>query len=326
MNPLSDPIGLSGAAPVGFRWLRRSSISGWLAPALAAVVALGTGLPAQTQPISLRHAPLRAPLRPGRLVGSVHTIPRPSGVNLDLLASYYGVHPNRIQPLSSGKLRLDQRRIEPGFYGWVNGIVLNVPEAQIYWLAKGKLTKSYPAGVSRSSWQVPLGYTQVVNKTQNPPWIVPESIQQEMARKGLPVRERVPPGPDNPLGSRWIGFSNGSYGFHGTNDPASIKNYESHGCVRLLEPDIKDLYSRVKVGTPVRIYYQPVKLAVAGQQIWLASYPDIYNLSNRGRDRRAMVRELAAEAGASDRINWQAVERALKAEDGKLVNVARSSS
>jgi L,D-transpeptidase ErfK/SrfK len=298
--------------------LCRHQGNGLLLP-VALATALAMAVPTQALAIS-------APLRPGRLVGSVHTISAPAGVNPDLLASYYGVHPNRLQPLDSGKLRLDQRRIEPEFYGWVNGIVLNVPEAHVYWLANGKLGKSYPVGVSRSSWQVPLGRTQVVNKTQNPTWFVPESIQRERARQGLPVREQVPPGPENPLGSRWIGFANGKYGFHGTTDPASIKNYESHGCVRMLESHVQDLYNRVRVGTPVRIYYQPVKLAVAGQQIWLASYPDIYNLSSRGRDPRAMVRELATQAGVSNRINWQAVDRAIKAEDGRIVNVARSGS
>jgi L,D-transpeptidase ErfK/SrfK len=291
----------------------------WAWKPLSIAIAVLVTLPAQAEPI-------RAPLLPGRLVGGVNQISRPADISIDLLASYYGVHSNRISKLDSGELRLDQRRIEPKFYDWVNGIVLNVPEAHLYLVRDGQIVKSYPVGVSRSSWQVPLGRTQVVRMDKNPTWYVPESIQQEMARKGQVVREQVPPGPNNPLGSRWIGFATGSYGFHGTSDPASIKDYESHGCVRMLEPHVQELFEQVKVGTPVRIYYQPVKLAVEGDRIWMASYPDIYNLYNRGRDPHAMVRELATQAGVLDRIDWQAVERKLREQDGIISNVALSRS
>jgi L,D-transpeptidase ErfK/SrfK len=243
-----------------------------------------------------------------------------------LLASYYGLHPNRVAKLSSGKLKLDQRRIEPKFYNWVNGIVLNVPEAHLYLVRDGQLVKSYPVGVSRGNWQVPLGRTKIVKMDKNPTWNVPKSIQQEMARLGQSVKEQVPPGPDNPLGSRWIGFAKGNYGFHGTNDPASIKNYESHGCVRMLEPHIKELYEQVKLGTSVSIYYQPIKLAVEGKHIWMASYPDIYNLYNHGKDPRAIVRELATSAGVLDRIDWQVIERELRKQDGIISDIALSET
>jgi len=279
-----------------------------------------TSPPAQAE----KAKPILAPLLPGHVVGGVSEISRPANMSIDLLASYHGLHTNRISKLSSEKLRIDQRRIEPEFYDRVNGIVLNVPEAHLYLVGDGKIIKSYPVGVSRSSWQVPLGQTKVVRMEKNPTWHVPESIQKEMARKGQKVKEEVPPGPDNPLGSRWIGFANGSYGFHGTNDPASIKDYESHGCVRLLKPHIEDLYERVEVGTPVYIYYQPIKLAVEGDRIWMASYPDVYNLYNRGKDPRAIVRELATDAGVLNRIDWQAVERELKEQDGIVTDITSS--
>ncbi len=275
---------------------------------------------------SVKTESIQAPLLPGRLVGGIGQISSPADMSIDLLASYHGLHSNRISKLSSEKLRIDQRRIEPEFYDWVDGIVLNVPEAHLYLVRKGQIFKSYPVGVSRSSWQVLLGHTKVVRMEKNPTWHVPESIQKEMARKGLEVKEEVPPGPENPLGSRWIGFANDSYGFHGTNDPASIKDYESHGCVRLLKPHIEELYEQVKVGTPVYIYYQPIKLAVEDDRIWMASYRDIYNLYNHGKDPRAIVRELATHAGVLDRIDWQAVEQKIREQDGIISDVALSRS
>jgi lipoprotein-anchoring transpeptidase ErfK/SrfK len=62
----------------------------------------------------------------------------------------------------------------------------------------------------------------------------------------------IPPGPENPLKARWMGF-NGGAGIHGTNDVGSLGNRASHGCVRMAIPDVKQLYAKVDVGTPVYI-------------------------------------------------------------------------
>jgi lipoprotein-anchoring transpeptidase ErfK/SrfK len=62
----------------------------------------------------------------------------------------------------------------------------------------------------------------------------------------------VPPGPDNPLKARWMGFLGGA-GIHGTDDVGSLGGAASHGCVRMSIPDVIELYERVDVGTPVYI-------------------------------------------------------------------------
>jgi L,D-transpeptidase ErfK/SrfK len=66
----------------------------------------------------------------------------------------------------------------------------------------------------------------------------------------------IPPGPDNPLGVRWIGiWTDGStqLGFHGTNEPELIGQAVSHGCIRMMNKDVVKLYAQVKDGTPVQI-------------------------------------------------------------------------
>ncbi|MEL7333315.1 MAG: L,D-transpeptidase, partial [Cyanobacteria bacterium J06560_2] len=73
------------------------------------------------------------------------------------------------------------------------------------------------------------------------------------------TKEEIPPGPDNPLGDRWIGFwSNGEaqIGFHGTNQEELIGEAVSHGCVRMRNRDIKKLYELVEIGTPVEVSLQ----------------------------------------------------------------------
>jgi L,D-transpeptidase ErfK/SrfK len=261
--------------------------------------------------------------RPGTLTGEVvrHTLRR--GESAAWVAVRHGVHPVRISRLGGGRLRVDVRRITPRFEPALQGVVLNVPEAHVYLVHDGRLERDYPVAVSTPDRPVPVGLTRVVSKEKNPTWYVPASIQKEMASRGQPVRTEVPPGPANPLGPRWIGFWNGQFGMHGTNAPTSIKRYASHGCVRFRAADIKDLYERVWVGTPVRVVYQPVLLAADARGVWLSAYPDIYEA---GFDYRAAVRALARDAGALPRLDWRRVAAALAARDGIVRDVGRQAA
>jgi L,D-transpeptidase ErfK/SrfK len=291
-------------------------------PTLAAIATLLLALPATAAP----KLPL---LGPGRIVGSMHEVHLPRGMTIDDLASRYGIHPIRItrpswavlkDGLQRGeKLTVDQRRVEPTFAPDLQGLVLNIPEAHLYRVENSRLVRDYPVGVSRSDWQAPIGMTRIVAMEKNPVWVVPKSIQDEMEKNGQDVIEKMEAGPDNPLGSRWIGFGNGRFGFHGTTVPTSIKRYASHGCVRMLAPHLQDLYTRVRVGMPVYVYYQPVLLAVDAHGIWLSAYPDIYD---RKPDRLGLVRSLAEQAGVRHRVNWKTVANVLKLSNGMVVNVA----
>jgi L,D-transpeptidase ErfK/SrfK len=294
-----------------------------LVAALCATLAAGSALAAEE---------VSVPLGPGTVVGEVVAYRVAKGDTVARIAARYGVNPVRVTDPNAKALKnglqanevlyIDQRRVQPTFDPSVSGVVLNIPEAHVYVVEKGQLAKDYPVGVSQADWKAPLGTSKVVLKERNPTWHVPKKIQAEMAEKGLPVKTKVAPGPKNPLGSRWIGFADGTFGFHGTLEPGSIKRYASHGCVRMLKPDIEDLFDRVEVGTPVRVYYQPVFLAVAERAVWISVYPDLYEL---GYDYRAAVRQLAERAQVADRISWPAVEKALKVKDGLFSDVALAS-
>lgn len=269
------------------------------------------------------------PLLPGELKGALTPYEVRRRDSVSAIALKHTVNPVRVTKPSAPSLRdglqageiitVDVRQIRPRFSPGMSGIVLNVPEAEVYLVARGQLVRAYPVAVSTPQTPVPLGRTRVVDKTANPTWYVPASIQAEMARAGRRVLTKVPPGPGNPLGPRWIGFWDGSFGFHGTNVPTSIKQYASHGCVRFLAPDIKDLYRRVAVGTPVHIVYQPVKLAVSGNNVWLSCYPDIYK---RRYDYAGAVRSLAAQAGVLGRLDWKIVTQAIREADGIVRNIS----
>jgi lipoprotein-anchoring transpeptidase ErfK/SrfK len=110
-----------------------------------------------------------------------------------------------------------------------------------------RLWREFGIAVGQSSWPTPIGTFRIVVMHRNPWWFPPNS---SWARGSSPV----PPGPGNPLGTRWMGLSAPGVGIHGTPDAASIGYSASHGCIRMHIPSAEWLFRRVAVGTPVYIF------------------------------------------------------------------------
>ena len=109
------------------------------------------------------------------------------------------------------------------------------------------LVRVFPVATGQAAWPTPLGSFQIVVKQKNPWWFPP--TQDSWAAGAKPV----PPGPNNPLGTRWMGLSAPGVGIHGTDEPWSIGHSESHGCIRMQIPSAEWLFNRVRIGTPVFI-------------------------------------------------------------------------
>ena len=110
-----------------------------------------------------------------------------------------------------------------------------------------KLVKSYPIAVGMQGLQTPAGTYTINDKQVNPSWHVPDS-----AWAGSLAGQIIPPGPEDPLKARWLGFYNGA-GIHGTAETWSIGTAASHGCIRMLIPDVIELYNQVPLGTPIYV-------------------------------------------------------------------------
>jgi lipoprotein-anchoring transpeptidase ErfK/SrfK len=110
-----------------------------------------------------------------------------------------------------------------------------------------KLARTYTIAVGAAGYETSTGVYNIESKQVNPTWYVPDS---EWA--GDLAGEVVPPGPDNPLQARWMGFFAGA-GIHGTNDVGSLGSAASHGCIRMSVPDVTELYDQVPLGTPIYI-------------------------------------------------------------------------
>jgi lipoprotein-anchoring transpeptidase ErfK/SrfK len=110
-----------------------------------------------------------------------------------------------------------------------------------------RYVRQFHVATGQAIYPTPLGNFHIVVKWENPTWYPPT---QDAWAKGL---KPVPPGPNNPLGTRWMGIDAPGVGIHGTDEPASIGYSESHGCIRMLVPDAEWLFEHVTVGTPVFI-------------------------------------------------------------------------
>jgi lipoprotein-anchoring transpeptidase ErfK/SrfK len=111
-----------------------------------------------------------------------------------------------------------------------------------------RLVRSYGIAVGAVGYATPTGTYRIQNKAKNPAWHAPNKPWA-----GLYAGRTVPGGaPDNPLKARWLGIVNG-VGIHGTAAEYSIGSRASHGCIRMRVRDVKHLYRRVPVGTPVYI-------------------------------------------------------------------------
>ena len=139
-------------------------------------------------------------------------------------------------------------------------LVLDRRNRHLTVLENGQELRRFPVAVGRPGWETPVGRFEVIERVADPSWDHPAT------------GETVPPGPANPLGSRWIGFHrdclgrsgfNGrehlvvegcvSSGFHGTPNRDSVGQAVSHGCVRLFDEHVQDLFELVQLGTPVTV-------------------------------------------------------------------------
>ncbi|KJH69870.1 L,D-transpeptidase [Aliterella atlantica] len=123
-------------------------------------------------------------------------------------------------------------------------LVLKLSDRRVYLYRDNILATSYPVAIGKAGWETPVGKYKVIEMQRDPSWQHPWT------------GKIIPPGADNPLGARWIGFwtdGKNFIGFHGTPQEKLIGQAVSHGCVRMRNKDILSLYAQVDIGTPVTV-------------------------------------------------------------------------
>jgi lipoprotein-anchoring transpeptidase ErfK/SrfK len=125
-------------------------------------------------------------------------------------------------------------------------IVIRRGANELRYYIGAKLVRTFGVATGQSVYPTPTGMFEIVDMQRDPWWRPPDSPWAQ----GL---KPIPPGPGNPLGTRWMGLSAPGVGIHGTPDDASIGYSASHGCIRMHIPDAEWLFTHVELGTPVVI-------------------------------------------------------------------------
>jgi lipoprotein-anchoring transpeptidase ErfK/SrfK len=125
-------------------------------------------------------------------------------------------------------------------------IVIHRGSNRLYLYSGARMNRLFPVATGQSVYPTPLGSWNIVVMWRNPWWYPPNSPWAVGAKP-------IPPGPGNPLGTRWMGLSASGVGIHGTNNDASIGYSVSHGCIRMHVSDAEWLFNHVDIGTPVFI-------------------------------------------------------------------------
>jgi lipoprotein-anchoring transpeptidase ErfK/SrfK len=124
-------------------------------------------------------------------------------------------------------------------------VIVSIRDRKLALVDEGRVVKTYAIAVGADESPSPTGEFKIVNKVTDPTYYRPGVV--------------ITPGPDNPLGNRWLGLDRAHLGIHGTNEPLSIGRAASHGCIRMAKPDVEELFSLARVGDTVEISDEPLQ-------------------------------------------------------------------
>ena len=190
------------------------------------------------------------------------------------------------------------------------GIVINLATMRLfYFKRKGDLlaVSTYPVGVGTEQRPSPMGKMVVTRKKHRPTWYVPASIAADHRKKGDPLPSEVPPGPLNPLGEYALYLSASGYLIHGTNKPASIGLRATNGCIRLYPEDIKRLFKKTAVRTPVTIVNQPYLVGQRDGIVYLEAHTP-FEESGTANWKTTYARLQQIEKKSGHPLDWKRVK------------------
>jgi len=149
-----------------------------------------------------------------------------------ILTAHGTLAEEKLARLSAGR---EKNKAEP-----VRQIVISIPDRKLALLEDGVVVKIWRTAVGTVSTPTPGGTYKIVNRVSNPSYYLPGKV--------------IAAGPSNPVGTRWLGLSLKGFGIHGTNNPSSIGRKASHGCVRMKNRDVEELFDLVRVGDVVELH------------------------------------------------------------------------
>lgn len=205
------------------------------------------------------------------------------------------------------------------------GVVVNVAAMRIFYYPPHKKNEpqtviTHPIGIGKVGWKTPEGTTKIVSRQKDPVWVVPKSVRDEHAENGDILPDKVPAGPDNPLGQYMFRLGWPSYLIHGTNKPYGVGMRSSHGCMRLYPEDIAVFFDLIPIGTQVTVVNQPYLFGWRSGTLYLQAYGVMeddsrdWTRNRKGLLARMLNPKLRQKILAHDKeIDWQRVAEMARA-------------
>lgn len=192
-------------------------------------------------------------------------------------------------------------------------IVINLPAFTLYLYENDELIRSYPIGIGRTVKPSLLGETEIINNVHDPTYYPPDWYLRGLVP--------IPPGPENPVGTRWLGLGFKGYGIHGTNQPWTIGTAASAGCIRLFNEDVEELSRLVGIGTRVTFIYETVDAWTdpITEEPLLRIYPDVYA---KEENRVQLVMERLASLGSGEGVDHNFIGALLDESAGEQRSIA----
>ena len=207
------------------------------------------------------------------------------------------------------------------------GIVINLAAMRLYYFkGNGDLlaVSTYPVGVGTTERPTPMGKMYVTRKKFRPTWHVPASIAKDHRKKGDPLPPKVPPGPLNPLGEYALYLSKSGYLVHGTNKPASIGLRATNGCIRLYPENIKSLFEKTPVKTPVKVVNQPYLVGQRDGIVYIEAHTP-FEESGTTELKTAYAKLRTIEKTSEHALDWEKVKEAVAEARGIPVPISENS-
>jgi L,D-transpeptidase catalytic domain/Putative peptidoglycan binding domain len=178
--------------------------------------------------------------------GWVKIVPETMGRTVDTKKSSR----NLLAALEAGedtaKLEVETNKPEVLSSDFNQVLLLRQSDYKVYLYEDGKITHEWPVAVGTSTYPTPTGEWTVIDKVMGPSWTNPDPDGW-----GADMPAYIPPGPGNPLGLAAVYWDASGIRFHGTSDLGSIGSPASHGCVRMYNEDVIELYNIIEIGTPI---------------------------------------------------------------------------
>jgi len=248
-------------------------------------------------------------------------------------------HVDRWMPDDGSEVILPSRYILP--QAERKGIVVNLAEMRLYYFPEAKrgeqsVVMTFPTGIGRMDWVMPLGISRITEKKKDPAWIPTESIKRYRIANGEPpLPNIVPPGPDNPLGRHAMRLSigKGTYLIHGTSKPFGVGMRTSSGCIRMYPEDIEKLFELVPIGTQVNIVNQPIKLGWLLDSLFIELHPPLEEDEAKYTNYKQMViteinnflmqQRNQQKLGVDFEIDHETLDRAIAEKRGMPIVISR---